>query len=282
VTTAPASLLDLRAYLADAAGVGLDQFGIVGDVRHTGGYHLGRDRIYTIPPGYGDDDYSIALARDRNALTNYASAIDIKFGTNYKLLRNMSIWLVERCKAGAADCKDIREVVYSPDGVTVIRWDREGVRGGGNDSHRYHTHVSPYRDTVTHDLTIPYRIYFDGGDMQITAQVRERWHPTTTALPDGTDRSNGVLRGTPNRGAPIVQRIAAGGYIVTVAEVRTIAGSDGDFRLVEWIGRDPLYALRSDWISDGFAIEPVTESNKDGYNTAMREISAYSAGKVIP
>jgi hypothetical protein len=90
------------------------------------------------------------------------------------------------------------------------------------------------------------------------------------------------LRGTPDRGAPIVQRIVAGDHIVTVAEVRTIVGSDGDFRLVEWVGRATLYALRSDWISDGIAIEPVTESNKDGYNTAMREISAYSAGKVIP
>ena len=118
--------------------------------------------------------------------------------------------------------------------------------------------------------------------MIITAQVRERWHPTTTPLADGTVRSNGVLRGAPDRSAAIIQRIAAGDHIVTVAEIRTVAGADGDFRLVEAAGRDTFYALRSDWISDGIAIEPVTDSNKDGYNVAMREISAYSAGKVIP
>lgn len=281
VTYAPARLLDLRSYLASASATPLTQFGIVGDTSHVRGYHLGRDRIYTIPPGYGDDDYSIRLPRDKAALTNAASAIDIKFGTNYDLLRRMSAWLVDRCMANAPDCATIREIVYSPDGVTVIRWDREGLPGSGSDSHLFHTHVSEYRDTLAQDLTIPFRVFFEGeAGMKITAQVRERWHPTTTPLPDGTVRSNGVLRGSPNRSAPIVQRIPETDHIVTVAE---ITGDDGsNMRLVEWAGRDPLYALRSDWVSDGFVEEPVIGSNKDGYNLAMREIAEYAAGRVIP
>lgn len=91
-----------------------------------------------------------------------------------------------------------------------------------------------------------------GVERMISAQVTERWHPTTNA--DGS--SNGVLRGVPDRAAPVVGRIPAGGSIVTVAEISTGAtghnGADGNWRLVQTADRTVRYALRSDWISDGF------------------------------
>lgn len=278
MSTAPSVLLDLRAYLSATAGAGLDQFGIVGNAAHTRGYHLGRDRIYSAG-GLGDDDYSVQRWRDRNALSNYASALDIKFGSNYTLLRSLSIWLVERCKSGAPDCDDIREVIYSPDGLRVVRWDREGLPGGAADSHLYHTHISYYRDSVTRDQTAPYRIYFTGGqsEMQITAQVRQSWTPTVT-----NDRSNGVLRSVPDRKAPIVHRIAANEALVTVAEIRTIDGPDGNWRLVEWPGRDVLFALRSDLIAGAILSEPIDSGFAEGFNAAMEDMIAFANDRKIP
>ncbi len=83
-------------------------------------------------------------------------------------------------------------------------------------------------------------------DMKITAQVNERWHPSVT-----NGISNGVLRVTPVRSATIAKRILEADSIDTVAEVRTIAGNDGDWRLVKTNDRSVLYALRSDWVSEG-------------------------------
>lgn len=101
-------------------------------------------------------------------------------------------------------------------------------------------------------------------DMKITAQVRERWHPTVTTLADGTKRSNGVLRETADRAAPLVTnpdgsvlRIPADQTIVTVAEIRTVDGPLGDWRLAETEGRTTHYAWRSDWKPVEFIPEPV-------------------------
>lgn len=83
----------------------------------------------------------------------------------------------------------------------------------------------------------------------IAAQVTEQWQPTQNAT---TGASNGVLRAVPDRGAPVVDRVPLGGAIVTVAEIITIPGPDGDWRLVKRPDRAVRYALRSDWVSDGF------------------------------
>lgn len=148
---APSSLLALRSYLKEHTGLSTVSLGIVGDSNHLSGYHLGRDRIYDgTGPGQGDADYSVRTARDRSGLTNAAMAIDIG---NFARLRAMSVWLVSRCRANAPGTRDIREVIYSPDGQTVLRWDRErGINsdprpGEADSSHRTHTHVSFYRDS---------------------------------------------------------------------------------------------------------------------------------------
>lgn len=166
MSTSPASLLTLRSYLADRTGLSAVSLGIVGDVRHTRGYHLGRDRIYSVA-GVGDADYSIQTARDKKGLTNAASAIDIGM---FPRLRDMSVWLVERCRSGAIDCRDIREIIYSPDGVTTLRWDRErgvtsGPRTGEARPHTDHSHFSWYRDSELRDKVGPFKAYFEGTNM---------------------------------------------------------------------------------------------------------------------
>lgn len=265
MTFAPATLLALRSYLADRTGLSAVQLGIVGDANHRSGYHLGWDWIKA---KQGTADYSVRLARDAAGLTNAASAIDIGM---FDRLRDLSVWLVERCRSDTLDTRDIREVIYSPDGVKVLRWDRaRGVssvptEGEASLSHRTHTHVSYFRDSELRVKLGPFVAYFEGvTDMSlwlITAQVRERWHPTVA-----NGRSNGVLRSAPDRSLTPFIRLGEDISIVTVAEIRTVAGPDGDWRLVEWPGRETLYVLRSDWISDGFLDEPVALPDPTAYN----------------
>lgn len=176
MTRAPANLLAVRRLLIthlgpDAtppAGVSiLDplgdpawEVGIVGDADHRGGYHCGADRV-------DDDDYSVDEShRDRAGLTLDAAALDVgKFrvrtGRGQFDLPHYSRWLVAQCQAGTADTRHIREVIYSPDGRTVRRWDRLRRRSTGDRSHLGHTHESYFRDAIKAgaDLTAVKRRY---------------------------------------------------------------------------------------------------------------------------
>ncbi|MET9301790.1 hypothetical protein ABZX66_20950 [Micromonospora aurantiaca] len=156
-TTAPDNLLAVRNLLltylnVDKKAVRADdlepaEVGIVGNAAHLGGYHCGADRVVS-------RDYSvIESSRDRTGLSKYASALDVgtfsvRAGGKTHNLRTFSAWVVAQCKAGAADTRDIREVIYSPDGKTVKRWDRLGKRTTGDSSHLYHTHFSFFRDAT--------------------------------------------------------------------------------------------------------------------------------------
>lgn len=172
MTFAPKSLLDVRAYLKPRTGLSDVELGISGDPAHAAGgtsYHLGRDDLdMAINP------YSVRTARDKAGLTNAASAEDIGM---FPRLREFSVWLVARCRKGAADCADIREVIYSPDGLIVLRWDRErGVTsaprtGEADDSHLFHTHISWYRDSEFHDRLAVFRVFFEGDDVHEFYQV---------------------------------------------------------------------------------------------------------------
>ncbi|MET8044597.1 hypothetical protein ABZU25_27470 [Micromonospora sp. NPDC005215] len=154
MTRAPANLLALRSllltHLDNAPGPDdLDpaEVGIVGDPAHRGGYHCGSDRVVT-------NDYSVVESpRDRAGLTLDAAALDVgqfevRSGGGTHTLASFSLWCVGQCAASAADTRDIREVIYSPDGSTVKRWDRLGKRSTGDSSHRWHTHVSFFRDAI--------------------------------------------------------------------------------------------------------------------------------------
>ncbi|MEU7655157.1 hypothetical protein AB0C42_26205 [Micromonospora taraxaci] len=154
MTRAPANLLALRSllltHLDNAPGPDdLDpaEVGIVGDPSHRGGYHCGSDRV--VP-----NDYSVVESpRDRAGLTLDASALDVgqfdvRSGGRSNTLPSFSVWCVAQCAANAADTRDIREIIYSPDGSTVKRWDRLGKRTSGDSSHRWHTHFSFFRDAI--------------------------------------------------------------------------------------------------------------------------------------
>jgi peptidoglycan hydrolase-like protein with peptidoglycan-binding domain len=152
MTFAPQSIQKVQRYVHDKTGLPFNALGIVGDKNHRGGYHCGRDRVT-------DDDYSVDESpRDREGLSYAASALDIG---NWPGLRRFSIWLVAQCEANTPDTRDIREVIYSPDGLTVERWDREGERDSGDGSHRSHTHISWYRDSENDDKMPVFRRYFD-------------------------------------------------------------------------------------------------------------------------
>jgi hypothetical protein len=178
MSVAPRSLLDLQSYWIAQGGVSL---GIVGNAVHCKGYHLGRDRIFgacacrpknICQPGLGSRDYSAQTARDRAGLSNAASAIDLgRLGGSLANLRDFSSWLVERCRTNQPGTADFREIIYSPDGSTVLRWDRERGHasaprpGEGDDSHLTHTHISFYRDSEDRDKRPVFEPYFDGGEM---------------------------------------------------------------------------------------------------------------------
>ncbi|MEH0842318.1 hypothetical protein V6U81_07990 [Micromonospora sp. CPCC 205711] len=148
MTTAPANLLAVRRLLLDhLPNLDPASVGIVGDSAHRGGYHCGSDRVAT-------NDYSVVESpRDTNGLTLYASALDVgtftvrSDGATHNL-RTFSNWCVAQCRANTADSRDLRSIIYSPDGVTVRRWDRLGKRTTGDDSHLYHTHFSFFRDST--------------------------------------------------------------------------------------------------------------------------------------
>lgn len=146
MTTAPPNLLAVRTLLSAHLPVGGDALGVVGDTAHVSSgdsYHLGR-------PEQRTSGYSVSESpRDRAGLCSYASALDVGWWSAHGHdLRHMSAWLVAQCRAGAPDTRDIREIIYSLDGRTVRRWDRLGRRTSGDSSHRFHTHVSYFRDAT--------------------------------------------------------------------------------------------------------------------------------------
>ncbi len=256
MTFAPPTLVALGKYLVSQGCVNL---GIVGDTAHqtTGtSYHLGKSALKP-------DAYSRQTARDKAGLSEAASAIDIgKVAGALVGLQKLSNWLARECANRAIDTLDIREVIWSPDGSKVLRWDREGIPPTtGSDSHLTHSHVSFYRDSEFRDHTQVFRRYFEEAEV-ITAIVGEDWRPTQNAA--GT--SNGVLRRTPSRAADLV-RDAAGNVVRLTGVVRTIAEvkADGnDWRLTKY-GDDPAYFLRADLAPTVPGGDPETAQELEDY-----------------
>jgi hypothetical protein len=165
MTVAKPNLLRARTLLLEhlnrhAGAVAADlepaEVGIVGGPAHVAAgtsYHLGRDQLRLSARPYSVYE----SPRDRNGLDEHASAMDIgQFEVTTSrdtfTLVDFSRWLVGLCAAGDPDTADIREVIYSPDGRTVKRWDRLKIRTSGDDSHRWHTHVSEFRDATGHRM----------------------------------------------------------------------------------------------------------------------------------
>ena len=167
MTYSPATLRLLGAYWTEHGGVNL---GIVGDTNHTAGYHLGRDRIYS-PSGQGDADYSVKHPRDKAGLSDAAAGIDLgRVNGSLTGLQHFSRWLVRQCQNGADGSRDVREVIYSPDGSQVQRW--SGIDGGihtgpgnGDLSHLSHTHISYFRDSEDRDKVALFAPYWEDEDV---------------------------------------------------------------------------------------------------------------------
>lgn len=165
MTYAPSALLAARAYLRQHTGLPDVSLGIVGGSGHTGGYHLGWDRLRQ---HFGSGDYSVRESPRDGQPTDGASALDIG---DFPRLRELSAWIVKRCEAGHPSTADIREVIWSPDGRVVRRWDRLKIRSSGDSSHLTHTHISYHRDSETRDKTALFRAFFEpvpdkGDDME--------------------------------------------------------------------------------------------------------------------
>jgi hypothetical protein len=171
------------AYWVSQGGANL---GIVGDLAHQrrASYHNGQDAITR----YGrtaTNDYSIRHPRDREPyLTNAAAGTDLgRLDGSLPKLYTFSKWLVEQCRVGAPGTRDIREVIYSPDGKVVKRWDnvdrvlRSGwpvATGQGDQSHIWHTHVSWFRDSEARSKAGVFAPYFGGIDVAVPIAFFER------------------------------------------------------------------------------------------------------------
>lgn len=167
---APQSLREVASLWVAHGGKNL---GIVGDDDHKArpSYHNGRDVI----TAYGRTcatDYTICHRRDVRGLSDAASAIDLgPIDGSYRQLRRFTKWLGDRLLAQAPDTADIREILGSPDGVTVLCWFSGQLFSDGkprtqtgcaNDSHLTHTHISYFRDSEFKDKTGPFVAYFAG------------------------------------------------------------------------------------------------------------------------
>lgn len=155
---APARLLELQSYMQLQTGLPVNALGIVGDSSHDGGYHCGWDRR-RIRNGSLDDYSWEESSRDWDHKTNAARAFDCG---SFDRLQEMSKWIVGQCQAGAPDTLDIRSIIYSPDGVTVLRWDRLNRHSGGDSSHESHTHFSFFADAENRDKMSVFQRFFGG------------------------------------------------------------------------------------------------------------------------
>ena len=227
MTFSPRPLLDLRDLWVANGG---EHLGIVGGPRHTSGYHLGRNRIFRTG-GQGDRDYSIQLPRDRPFLTNAASAIDLgRLDGELTNLFDFSRWLVTRCQAEPEAHRDVREIIYSPDGRTVLRWDHHVRRsfvggsgtGQGDDSHRTHTHISWHRDSQNRAKTQLFAPYFEEAAVRVpsppTPQIVALPVGRTVFRPDGTTPLTTMSRATAGVYSPAPGPLSTQRYVVITTQ----------------------------------------------------------------
>lgn len=279
MTYNPKTLQDLGTFWTRQGGVNL---GVVGNTAHTRGYHLGKDRIFDgSGPGVGSSDYSIQTSRDKAGLTNAASAIDLgRLDGSLGNLRTFSKWLVARCRANAAGTRDFREIIYSPDGKTVLRWDRQrgynsAPRPGEADaSHLTHTHISFYRDSEGRDKRPVFAPYF----APPPPPPEDPPMPTISTYIPGqvaTVKVTANIRKEPKVTGALIRTL-------TAVEVWTVTGwckggvdPDGgsDLWLCRWAGGQWEYTAKSN-ITAGPAVPP------DGtpYSKADLDAAAKAAG----
>lgn len=243
MTFAPQSLKDLGAYIVSQGCVNL---GVVGDTAHTAkgvSYHLGADQLTATA-------YSRIHPRDKAGLSNAASAIDIgKVKGTLKNLQTLSNWLQGQLAARAIDTLDIRELIYSPDGLKVMHWDSPTQTlytggtgtGHGDNSHLTHTHVSFFRDSEARPKTSLFARYFEGEDLDAkvdipVGRVNVAAGGTVYADPEKSAVLIPVWSGAQNVQA-YSQRAGTPG--LTAIRIDLI-GSGGDDLRIGWVGTDKV------------------------------------------
>lgn len=179
MTESPGDLVAVQHYVQGRTGLPWDALGIKHGSPQGGGYHEGNDLLSAA--GRLSSDYSKRESpRDRPG-TNSASAFDL--GGDFGDFRRVTLGIVHACQAGDPRCRDIREVIYTPNGQVVQRWDRLGVRSTGDSTHLSHTHISFFRDSEgrraqADNLLGLLRELFEGTDMANAAETnasRNAW-----------------------------------------------------------------------------------------------------------
>jgi hypothetical protein len=147
MTYAPDDLKAVQSYCRSVTGQPWEALGIIHSTPQGGGYHEGRDLLAAAgrAPG-GSTDYSwVESSRDLYGLDDAGSAFDL--GGEFARFREITLNIVAACERGDPRTGDVREVIYTPDGYNVRRWDRLGRRDSGDSSHLSHTHISFFRDS---------------------------------------------------------------------------------------------------------------------------------------
>jgi hypothetical protein len=245
VTTNPQTLTDLMAYWTSHGGVNL---GIKGDPAHQsrGSYHNGFDvasKLWgtTSLATIASKDYSYRLARDR-VKSNAAAALDLgRLNGSLANLQRFSRWLVAQAQANPTKYRDIREIIYSPDGRVVKRWsgpdnriynvalDNAVARG-----HLTHTHISTYRDSERRDKRALFAGYFT-----IATAGGPPMPALTSYIPGqvATIKPTANIRSEPKLTATILRVVKVNEPWTVTGWVKGDVDAGSDQWLVRWNGR---------------------------------------------
>jgi hypothetical protein len=238
--------------------------GIVGDAAHASrsSYHNGFDVASRLAGStnlatVAKTDYSYRLPRDK-VTSNAAAAMDLgKLGGSLGKLQAFSRWFVAQAHANPTKYRDVREVIYSPDGKVVKRWsgpdnkiydvplDNDVAR-----SHLWHTHISWYRDSEKRDKRPLFATYFAPAPAP-TPIVTEAAMPTISSYIPGqvaTIKKTSNIRSEPKMVSTNILRVLAAPESWTVTgwvkgDVDPQGGSDQ--WLVRWAGGRWEYTAKS-------------------------------------
>lgn len=215
----PPALHELREYLKPKTGLDNISIGIVNNETDAS-YHHGWSQRDTDGSDYSWDE----SPRDWTHKTNAARALDIGM---FDRLRELSLWLVGECQRGAPDCADIREIIYSPDGKVVKRWDRLGIRTTGGSSHLTHTHVSWFADAEHNSKVGPFKRFFgDDTDMDPNQDAALKAMVYMKPTFDVDENGDGQLENRPVPFTNAINDLAAA--VAELKETQSIAVVDQD------------------------------------------------------
>lgn len=157
MSVAPQSLIEVRRYIAEKAGLPRSNMSIRA-ARSSHGFHAGKSEIFG-PNGDGKKDYSVKDARNMLGLSEASSAIDIKLPQ--KTLRALTAFLVEAGKNGTAIFEVIGPDANGAATYYSVRTDWQPNHKLAPKSHEWHIHLGLYRDTEFTDRVAIFRPFFE-------------------------------------------------------------------------------------------------------------------------